>query len=438
MKRRDFSIALMLFCIGFMAMSVTSTQAQDSLYYRGWVERLASEECRGRGYSGKGDSIAADLIVKEWQRLGLQKWTPDYRQPVTFPMNLYEGEAFVQFDTQDTAMVLFDNVQFEPYSHGVRGTFKVKNVPVKEAAALWKAGKTFANRFVCFDVSGLNANDSSDKACLDAIQKICFYNHLYAQGYIVVSEKLRGWHIGYGKLEKSHMVINVCKSALKEMPHKVEVRLDQCYEPNYTSQNIAAFIPGKSQPDSFIVFTGHYEHLGKFGKDYTFYGANDNASGASFVIDLARHFSLPENQPDYSIAFLHFTGEEGGLWGSFYYCEHPLFPLENIKALINLDMVGTGEEGVTVVNATVCPEIFNTLTAINGEKDYLVKVASRKPAANSDHYPFYKRGCPAVFIYGMGKSGRYHSKYDTLEAMSLGGYTGLFRLMVDFVQAIDW
>ena len=415
-------------------LAVCSVQAQDSLYYRSWVGKLASEDCRGRGYSGGGDRIAAQLIVDEWRRLGLQHWTEDYLQPLNFSMNLYEGEATVSFDTQDTAMVLFENVQFEPYSHGVKGTFKVKNVPVSKMVALYKAGKTFENQFVCFDISALDSKDSSDKLYLDAVQELCFQNYFKAKGYIIVSEKLRGWHIGYGKYEKSHTVINVCKSALKKMPRKVTVALDQRFEAKYSSQNICAFIPGKSHPDSFIVFAGHYEHLGQFGKDYTFYGANDNASGAAFVIDLARHFSQPENQPDYSIAFLHFTGEEEGLWGSFYYCEHPLFPLENIKALVNLDMVGTGEEGITVVCATAFPQIYNTLTAINGEKHYLSKVASRGPAANSDHYPFYKKGCPAVFIYGMGQSGRYHRRHDTLEAMSLGGYTGLFRLMVDFVQ----
>lgn len=430
MKRLK-SILLLVACGLLAAMSV---HAQDSLYYRGLVERLASEECRGRGYSGRGDSIAAQLIVDEWKQLGLQKWTPDYLQPFTFAMNLYEGDASVHFDTQDSVLVLFENVQFEPYSCGVKGTFKVKEVPIDKMADLYKAGKTFENQFVCFDISALNSKDSSDKLYLDAIQELCFHNYFKAKGYILVSEQLRGWHIGYGKFEKSHTVINVCKSALKKMPRKVTVSLDQRFDPDYKSQNIAAFIPGKTHPDSFIVFTGHYEHLGKFGRDYTFYGANDNASGAAFVIDLARHFSQPENRPDYSIAFLHFTGEEEGLWGSFYYCDHPLFPLDNIKALINLDMVGTGEEGVTVVCATAFPHIYNILTTINDEKQYLAKVASRGPAANSDHYPFYKKGCPALFIYGMGKSGRYHSCHDTAEAMSYGGYTGLFKLMVDFVQ----
>ena len=88
------------------------------------------------------------------------------------------------------------------------------------------------------------------------------------------------------------------------------------------------------------------------GKNTFFPGANDNASGVAMLLQLANYYSKPENQPDYSICFIAFTGEELGLLGSKYYVQNPLFPLNQIKLLINMDMVGTGDEGITIVNTS--------------------------------------------------------------------------------------
>ncbi len=409
--------------------------AQDSLYYRNLVKLLASEECRGRGYSFSGDRIAADQLVAEMQRLGLKNWNSSYFQTVPMAMNLFEGEACIRFDTQDSSLQLFDNVQFAAYSRGLKGSFKVKTLKTENLEEVLAAsGNAYRNLFVCIDISGLDSKDSAQNALLKAVNQCASNNDLHALGYILVSEKLPGWHIGFGQYPKEHTVINVCKNALKKMPKQVDIALDQRFEKEYHSQNICAFIEGKTCPDSFFVFSGHYDHLGKFGNNYTFFGANDNASGTAMVMDLARHYSLPENRPDYSIAFLLFTGEEVGLLGSFYNSEHPLFPLENIKMLINLDMVGTNEEGITVVCAPSFQKDFDILTRINEEKHYLTKVNPRKATANSDHYPYFKKGCKTFFIYGMGHSGRYHSRYDVLEDMSMGNYSGLFRLLTDYID----
>lgn len=426
---------LTLFCLATLA-AIRPASAQDSLYYRQLVYKLASEEFRGRGYSLRGDSIAAQFLSEEMRRLGLRHWGADYRQPVPIDMNLFEGDAYIHFDTQDSDLVLFDNVEFMAYSKGAKGSFAVKTLKVERLAkALKKPGQRYRDCFVCIDISGLNPKDSVQNALLKVANQTFMNNPLHAKGYIIVSEKLIGWHIGYGQYPREHTTINVVKSCLKKMPKQVDISLDQRFCKKYPSQNLCGYIEGKSCPDSFFVFTGHYDHLGKFGRDYTFYGANDNASGAAFVMDLARHYSLPENRPDYSIAFMLFTGEEVGLVGSFYNSEHPILPLDKIKMLINLDMVGTNEEGITVVCAPDFQEDFDLMTRINGEHNYLKKVAPRKATANSDHYPFYKKGCRTFFIYGMGKSGRYHSKYDTPEAMSFGNQNGLFRLLIDYVSA---
>ena len=84
------------------------------------------------------------------------------------------------------------------------------------------------------------------------------------------------------------------------------------------------------------MFTAHYDMIGSFGEGNYFPGASDNGSGTAMVLDLARHFSSGR-KPFYSVAFMLFSGEEAGLLGSTHYVDHPLFPLERIKLVINLD-----------------------------------------------------------------------------------------------------
>jgi hypothetical protein len=116
---------------------------------------------------------------------------------------------------------------------------------------------------------------------------------------------------------------------------KVEVQVQHKFLKKAPSNNVIGYIPGTQVPDSFFVFTAHYDHLGKMGSQAIFPGANDNASGTAFMLALAKYFK--ENPPKYSIAFIAFSGEEAGLLGSSHYVAHPAFPLSNIKFLVNID-----------------------------------------------------------------------------------------------------
>ena len=193
--------------------------------------------------------------------------------------------------------------------------------------------------------------------------------------------------------------------------------------------------PEKYYPDSFVVFGAHYDHLGMMGSNTFFPGANDNGSGTAMLLDLAAYYAMPENQPDYSIAFIFFSGEEAGLLGSEYYTEHPLFPLKNIKFMLNLDMVGTGSEGIKVVNGSIFKQEFEKLKALNEKGGYLKSVNERGEAANSDHYYFYKKEVKCFFIYTLGGEYKeYHTVGDKAAGLPLTKYTELFRLVCDFVK----
>ena len=110
------------------------------------------------------------------------------------------------------------------------------------------------------------------------------------------------------------------------------------------------------------------------------------------MLGLVRYFSRHPQR--YSIVFIGFTGEEAGLLGSGFFVNHPLVELSKIKFLVNLDLVGTGVEGITVVNATEFPVQFDLLSRLNEKEKYLVNIKKRGQACNSDHCPFFAGVCP--------------------------------------------
>lgn len=200
------------------------------------------------------------------------------------------------------------------------------------------------------------------------------------------------------------------------------------------TDNIYAFIPGTLYPDSFIIFSAHYDHLGNIDTAY-FPGANDNASGVAVLLDMMRYFK--QHPLKYSVAFYFFTGEEIGLLGSEYYVNHPLYDLKRIKFLINLDLMGGGSEGIMVVNGKIFPRELALIEDINKSRGYGIGIKSRGKAKNSDHYWFTEKGVKSFFIYTMGDIKAYHNIDDVSENLKFSNYENIFRLITDWTRALS-
>ena len=209
---------------------------------------------------------------------------------------------------------------------------------------------------------------------------------------------------------------------------QLEIEANHHWIENFPCKNIIASVKGKNT-DSFIVYSAHYDHLGMQG-EAIFPGASDNASGVSMIMNLATYFA--KNKPNYTTYFILFSGEEAGLLGSNYFTSHPTFAIEKIKMLVNIDIMGNAEKGITVVNGEVYKPQFNLLSSINAENHLLPEIKSRGKAANSDHYFFSEKGIPAIFIYSMGGQGYYHDIYDKAEALQFTHYEKMFTLLLEF------
>jgi len=413
---RNLTLSFILFFI------FSNSNSQDLPYAKYLVERLTSKEFSGRGYVNDGGIKAATFIANQFDSLGIKSLSPNFFQPFAFPVNTFPGENEVFIDGKK--LVPGDDYIVYPYS----GSGSMKKYTLKKMEQYSSAKMFNKHPDVCYLVLQDSLTESSrSKLFGDLIS-----GTIKSGAIILLQQKKLTWSVAKGHY--SIPVISVLQYYVPDNSKDVSISVSQEFIPEFKTQNVTAFIPGKASPDSFMVFTAHYDHLGMMGPQAMFPGANDNASGVSMLLNLAAHFSKKENRPEFSIAFIAFAGEEAGLVGSEYYTKHPLFDLSKIKFLINLDLLGTGDEGMMVVNATEFPRQFQLLDSLNKNKNYLVKLGQRGKAKNSDHYYFSELGVPSFFFYTMGGIQAYHDINDKAETLPLTEFEDVFRLIIDFTK----
>ena len=246
--------------------------------------------------------------------------------------------------------------------------------------------------------------------------------------FIVRLEDKLTWSVS--KEMADYSLVQIDRKSVNGMPEYFDANIENKFINKFKASNVCALVKGTVKPDSVILITAHYDHLGGMGEDTYFPGANDNASGISLLMNLAKYYAA--NPQKYSIGFICFAGEEAGLVGSHYFTENPLVSLKQVRFLLNTDLAGTGEEGITVVNATEYPKEFAMLNAVNDEFALLAKINPRGKAANSDHYFFSEKGVPAFFFYTLGGIKAYHDVFDRPETLPLNEHQDLFKLIVHF------
>lgn len=207
------------------------------------------------------------------------------------------------------------------------------------------------------------------------------------------------------------------------------------------SHNVVAMVKASRHPQEVLVYTAHWDHFGTKpgpdGKPQIFHGAIDNGSGIAGLLELARVYGLEKRAPARSVLFIATTSEEQGLLGAAYYASHPLFPLRNTVADLNMDVMNMyGESHDLTVSgqfmSTLDDELQETaqqlglkvLPDAEPEKGYYYR---------ADHFEFAKAGVPALSIdsgtdylgrpagWGLAQrqayiSERYHKPADVYEA----------------------
>jgi hypothetical protein len=205
---------------------------------------------------------------------------------------------------------------------------------------------------------------------------------------------------------------------LKSATERGEVEID----------NVGGIVRGSDLPEEFVILGAHYDHVGVDPRGRIGYGADDNASGTSALIELAEAMALAA--PRRSVMFLAFAAEEDNLLGSAAFCDKPTINPDSIVAMLNMDMLGRGERNeVTVFGAERNDDLDKALSqAKKLRKTGIRKIVTKIPASadglwsRSDHYNFHEIGVPSLFFFeGLPISDNkdYHTWRDTVEQIDL-------------------
>jgi Zn-dependent M28 family amino/carboxypeptidase len=208
-------------------------------------------------------------------------------------------------------------------------------------------------------------------------------------------------------LNERELLAKARKPDFQAIPLNLKASSSMKVEATYnTSQNVVAKLTGEQNPDEYIVYTAHWDHLG-VGKpdasgDSIYNGALDNASGTAALLALAKAFKESKT-PNRSVIFLAVTAEEQGLWGSAYYAQNPIYPLEKTVANINMDGINPYGKMKDVSVIGVGQSEMEELLDVELEKLGRYSAPEPNPVAGyyfrSDHFNFAKVGVPALYFH---------------------------------------
>ena len=209
-------------------------------------------------------------------------------------------------------------------------------------------------------------------------------------------------------------------------------------------ENVLGFIEGTDLKEELIIITAHYDHLGKH-EEKVYNGADDDGSGTVATLEIAEAFMSAKkegNGPRRSVLIMPVSGEEKGLLGSKYYTDHPIYPLENTVANLNIDMIGRVDDWhengdyVYLIGADMLSQELHDISEqtndqyIGLELDYTFNAEDdpNRYYYRSDHYNFAKNNIPVIFYFN-GVHEDYHKVTDTLEKIDFNKIQTITRLV---------
>jgi hypothetical protein len=469
MRQLALIVCALLFHLQFLF-----SQDTLALYYsrqinppeiKSYLHVLASDSLEGRETGKPGQKKAARFISKHFQSL---KLTPpvhgNYLQQTSlstkanieknFEVNrkfyLFMKDYFYPAGQGDTTFTL-DSIVFAGFGINSEKYNDYENVMVKNKAVIFYEGVPKNKKAL----PGLNndwrkilAEASSQKAALvliitDSLEKIIEeFNYSAIQipqnripFAFINREMARAFfpEINEERLEKSKNQIDR-KGKPQSFISSSWATLNFVNDiEKLKGQNVLGYLEGTDRKDEVLVISAHYDHLG-IRDSLIYYGADDNGSGTSAVMQIAKAFAEARRQgrgPRRSILFLSVSGEEKGLLGSSYYVNHPVYPLSNTVADLNIDMIGRtdsahdtchvrdyiyiiGSDKLSTELHRINEKANAAYTKLELDYQYNSPEDKNKYYYRSDHYNFAKNNIPIIFYFN-GAHADYHKPTDTID-----------------------
>lgn len=433
----------------------------------------AGDEFQGRNTGDRGQKMAVDFLVNKYKTLGISaaQANGSYIQKVplmTFSLpegamelngNVYQiGTDLITFGSFETKKYEFSDVVFMGYGIDAEeysdytSNINVKNKIVfiksgepKNSDGIYKITKTtepskwsdFGNAFrdkvkIAKDkgAAGIFVYDPDNFEKI--VSQYAFMSGRKSDNISIKSDEEDFMYFFVSEAVATSIVEGINEPTLPapaKMPVKMEIAISSNSE-EVDSENVAAIIRGSETPDEYLVISAHLDHVGMDNEGNVFNGADDDGSGTTAVLEIAEAFkkALDDGyRPKRSIVFLHVTGEEKGLLGSEYYSEHPIFPMEQTVADLNIDMVGRidpkrkgnreyvyliGSDKLSTELHNLSEEVNKKYTNIELDYTYNDDNDPNRFYYRSDHYNFAKHNVPIIFYFN-GTHDDYHKITDT-------------------------
>lgn len=431
--RKITTLVLLLSPLFLMAQKLKKADKQLAENLQSHIQFLASDELEGRRAGSAGEMKAVDYIIKQYQALGLKPMGTDgYIQ--AFPIN--EGkrmtpDAFIKVNNQS----LEKTNDYFPISNSGAATFTSRAaVSLNEAKQVW-----FKDLQEVLEENTSNPHFDMNEWLIttsnEVKQKGATALFLHNSGTLVDN-------IQFNKFDTAKALAIPVVYFTKEGWNKFFKDAAETYEiaaniefelANRTAHNVAAFIDNNAA--TTVIIGAHLDHLG-YNEDKNALdintlirnGADDNASGTAALLELAK--GLSKKSPKHNnYLFIHFSGEELGLFGSKYWLENPTFK-GDFNYMINMDMVGrydtarklsVGGYGTSSKWSEILAKTPTTL----------ITHYDSAGSGPSDHASFYRKGMPVLFMF-TGSHSDYHKATDDWDKIN---YTGQLNI-VRYVQAI--
>jgi len=398
--------------------------AQDLPYYKRIVKELSSSRYQGRGYAKGGANKAGKYLEKQFRKGGADAVIC---QPFTLDINTFCGKMEMWADGKKLRPGI--DFSMREYSPGVHGTFPVYHVDTLnfDAEKIFEdlAKPEYANCLVSCEFWFTYRH----REVFSRLQKAGGCTNA---GLIYTWESPIKFFKAYGHQVVDKPILWVTPEAIDGVK-SVRVNVDNQFLKDYECFNVIAKVEG-ARHDSCYVFTAHYDHLGNLGKKIYYAGANDNASGTATIVTLAAYYA--KHRPPYDMYFIAFSGEDANLRGSEYFANHPVVPLEQIRYLFNIDMIGDNNPVQYCEVSDEGMRGYDLFEKINADKHYFQALNRGALAANSDHYPFATRHVPCIFLENQEGDAfqYYHTIFDNWKNAVTDSYEPVFRLVRDFVE----
>lgn len=397
-----------LFLITITVCIFTSAQNPDNIFNKNEVERieriLSSDEMNGRKIFTPGIQKAAKFIAEEFKAAGLQTWngTQNYMQ--------------------EFAMA-------QPKLIRVSGTFDKKTVKENDIVVISTSPELLVMQQSDFQKAHIKTGDNlfseAGKYILGGKNYLVLVDTSFSKNF----NRLSGFKRQLFLSDKSVVFV-----LTHQDPAEYEIRA--VHEVNTMNlQNIVGVLPGKSKKNEYVIFSGHYDHIGT-GKvvngDSIYNGANDDASGIVAVITLARYFKALGNN-ERTLVFAAFTAEESGGFGSQYFSKH--LEADKVMAMFNIEMIGTDSKWgknsayVTGYDKTDMGKILENNLKGTGFIFHPDPYPEQQLFYRSDNATLARLGVPAhtISTSKMDSEKFYHTVDDEVETLDLDNMTRIIK-----------